>query len=236
MSGYFTIASCLYDAFKKKPLKTSDLIDITALQCCEVFGQNPNDRIIFELMELFSAALKDLGIYVRDSFDSNFAYLIDSAAHSSAKLVEILSAMRFFMDTAEYKGVQVSFFKRAQLLSMDLHTAFDGKGPGMFYDLDRLTIFADNLVPHVLRIDGILEYDGSLSEIIDKSELILSGSHEEIEIRACAVDAVDRISSVLGGALKGYSSAVIDNVLWHKGQLPYYKKIKPRHRTRSVYY
>jgi hypothetical protein len=144
--------------------------------------------------------------------------------------------MRFFRDVAEYKGINVSFFKRAQLLSMDLHTAFDGKGPGMFHDLDRLTIFADNLIPHVLRIDGILEYESSLSEKIDVAELIPSGSHEEIEIRACAVDAVERISSILGGALKGYSPAVIDNVLWHKGQQPYYKKVRPRHRTRTVFY
>jgi hypothetical protein len=53
MSGYFTIASCLNDAFKIRPLKPLDLIDITARECCEIFGQDPRDRVVFELMELF---------------------------------------------------------------------------------------------------------------------------------------------------------------------------------------
>ncbi len=38
----------------------------------------------------------------------------------------------------------------------DLAAAFRGQGPGRFRDLDRLTLFADNLVPHVLRREGVL--------------------------------------------------------------------------------
>ena len=34
-------------------------------------------------------------------------------------------------------------------------------GVAEFDDLDRLTIFADNLVPHVLRVDGVLVYDAT---------------------------------------------------------------------------
>ena len=97
-------------------------------------------------------------------------------------------------------------------------------------------MFADNLVPHVLRVDGILEYEENLALRINNSELITSGSREEIEIRACAVDAVERISQIMGGYSKGASPAIIDNVLWHRGQQPYYKKIMPRHRTRTVFY
>ena len=39
------------------------------------------------------------------------------------------------------------FYKRAQIVASDLALA----GVAEFDDLDRLTIFADNLVPHVLR-------------------------------------------------------------------------------------
>ncbi len=38
------------------------------------------------------------------------------------------------------------FYKRAQIVASDLALA----GVARFADLDRLTIFADNLVPHVL--------------------------------------------------------------------------------------
>ena len=46
----------------------------------------------------------------------------------------------------------VGFWKRAQIVPNDLALA----GVAEFDDLDRLTIFADNLVPHVLRVDGVL--------------------------------------------------------------------------------
>ena len=49
------------------------------------------------------------------------------------------------------------FWKRAQILPNDLALA----GVAHFADLDRLTIFADNLVPHVLRIDGVLVYESA---------------------------------------------------------------------------
>ena len=55
------------------------------------------------------------------------------------------------------------FFKRAQLVPSDLALA----GMARFRDLDRLTIFADNLVPHVLRVDGVLVYDPRLAARID---------------------------------------------------------------------
>ena len=236
MSGYFTIASGLNDLFKKNPLTAKDLINISSEECAAILGQEVVDRVVYELMKLYATSLRDLGNYVVDHYDSSFIKMIESAGGSSEKLIETLSGMPFFRDTAEYKGTQVAFFKRAQILSLDLNIAFNGNGIGRFDDLHKLTMFADNLVPHVLMVDGILEYEENLALRINNSELITSGSREEIEIRACAVDAVERISQIMGGYSKGASPAIIDNVLWHRGQQPYYKKILPRHRTRTVFY
>ena len=55
------------------------------------------------------------------------------------------------------------FYKRAQITGSDLELA----GVASFGDIDRLTIFADNLVPHVLRCDGVLVYDERLAAHID---------------------------------------------------------------------
>ncbi len=60
------------------------------------------------------------------------------------------------------------FYKRAQILPADLALA----GVAEFDDLDELTIFADNLVPHVLRVDGVLAYDDELAAQIDAGELL----------------------------------------------------------------
>src|SRR5678815_1638264 len=127
-------------------------------------------------------------------------------------------------------------YKRAQLTAADLSLALNRQGLGRFDDLDRLTIFADNLVPHVLRIDGILTYDPDLAGRIDREELIPPNSPEEIEIRANALHAVELIKEALHRREKDVTSMGLDYVLWNRGQERHYKSIKPRHRARTVYY
>jgi len=98
-----------------------------------------------------------------------------------------------------------------------------------------MTIFADNLVPHVLRIDGVLVYEESLIARINDGEIIPAGSTEEVEIRACAVHAVELIKKEITDSGKETTSPALDNFLWNRGQQPEYKAI-PRHRTRCVFY
>jgi hypothetical protein len=101
--------------------------------------------------------------------------------------------------------------------------------------LDRLTIFADNLVPHVLHMDGMLLYEEGLAARIEAEELIPSGSVEEVEIRACAVHAVERLARELRRSGYNVTAMGLDYLLWNRGQQPYYKA-RPRHRTRTVFY
>ena len=92
-------------------------------------------------------------------------------------------------------------------------------------------MFADNLVPHVLRLDGILQFDPELSARIERGELIEHGSEEEIEIRACAVHAVELIVR----SAAGRTAAEVDEALWKRGGQPRYKA-SPRHRSRCTAY
>ena len=128
------------------------------------------------------------------------------------------------------------FYKRAQLTAADLALAFDGQGWGRFSDLRRLTIFADNLVPHVLRLDGVLLYDPELARRIDAEELVAAGSAEEIEIRAGALHAVELLVAELRRRGNDATAMGLDYLLWNRGQQPAYKRAKPRHRTRTVFY
>ena len=93
-------------------------------------------------------------------------------------------------------------------------------------------MFADNLVPHVLRLDGVLSFDPALVERIEREELIEHGSPEEVEIRACALHAVELIVAARGG---GTTAAEVDQVLWLRGGGPRYKSV-PRHRSRCTAY
>jgi hypothetical protein len=236
MSGYFTVASSLRDAYAKEgPLSAWQLAGITTEDCTRLFNQDPDNIVARELMQHFAAALNDLGRYVLDRFNGNFTGLVDSAGSSAGQLLQLLKAMPYFNDVASYDGGEVLFFKRAQITAADLALAFEGRQWGHFEDLDRMTIFADNLVPHVLRIDEILVYEEALVAGINDGQLIPAGSTAEVEIRACAVHAVELIKAQLAESGKRVTSPELDSFLWNRGQQPEYKAV-PRHRTRCVFY
>jgi hypothetical protein len=237
MSGYFTVAAFLKDYYQKHgPLSAQELLQLTSRNCAEIFNQGLDEGPIRELMQLFTTALNDLGRYLLDSFNGNFATLVETAGHSVERLVQLLITMPYFQDVGRYKGFEVPFYKRAQLTAADLSLAFSGDGLGRFDDLNQLTIFADNLVPHVLRVDGMLLYEEELAARIDAGELIPANSAEEIEIRACAVHAVELMVNALHESGRNISAMRLDYLLWNRGQQPHYKKVCPRHRTRTVFY
>lgn len=236
MSGYFTTASSLNDFFAMNgPLSCGQLVALTVDQCTRIFGQDPANLTIRELMQHFATALNELGRYLLDHFNGSFTGLVEGAQSSAGRLVQLLREMTYFNDVEPYDALKVPFFKRAQIVAADLAVAFQGQAWGHFDDMDQLTIFADNLVPHVLRMDGILCYAKPLISRIEAAALIPAGSAEEVEIRACAVHAVELIKKSICDTGQQVTSPQLDYFLWNRGQLPQYKAV-PRHRTRTVFY
>ena len=206
------MAWALADHFREHgPIAPERLRSIQSAEVAEILGQERDH----ELMALYAQALRDLGEFVAD----RTALSVVEAAEGSAERLagQLAAAMPFFDD--------VGFYKRAQIVPNDLSLA----GVATFGDLDRLTIFADNLVPHVLRVDGVLSLDPELAARIDAGELIEPGEQER-EIRACAVHACEMIAAELG-----VPPRILDTWLWNRGQQPRYKAV-PRHRTRTVFY
>jgi hypothetical protein len=237
MSGYFTVAASLADRFRESgPFSADELTASTPEKMAGIFGQDLAAAPVAELMELFAEAFRQLGNFLLEKFGGSFTAAVEAAGGSAVALAETVARIPFFSDVELYEGEEVSFYKRAQILPQDLALAFGGEGYGAFRDLDRLTIFADNLVPHVLRVDGILAYDPGLAFRIDREETIPAGSPEEVEIRASAVHAVELVAAALRGEGREIAPREIDFLLWNRGQGPFYKKWKPRHRTRTVFY
>jgi hypothetical protein len=236
-SGYFTMAAGLNDWFQAEGAPSAArLARLTQADCARIFGQDLGNPASAELMGLFAKALNDLGALLLARFDGDAARLVESAEYQAETLVAILRVMPFFDDVAIWQGRKVPFMKRAQLTAADLALAFEKDGWGRFDDLDQLTIFADNLVPHVLRVDGVLAYDPDLAAHIDRGDPLEAGSVEEIEILAAAVHAVELLKQRLHAAgHRGITSMDLDYLLWNRGQAERYKAI-PRHRARGVFY
>lgn len=242
-SGYFTIATALKERFERDgAFSAKQLRNLDTRDCCGLFGQDVTNGEVAELMAKFATSLNDLGQFLETGYGGSFESWAEAGAHSAERLALSLTEMPFFRDVSRYvpegdgDGFDVPLYKRAQLTCADLATAFGGERFGRLDDLDQLTIFADNLVPHVLRCEGVLTYRDDLAESIDAEQRIEAGSREEIEIRAVCLHAVEGMVDVLRAAGNVDATAQrLDYLLWNRGQAPSIKA-RPRHRARSVFY
>ncbi len=220
MSGFRTVEAGLR---AHGPWNADALAAITREEIAAAVGQDPEH----ELMGHFAVHLRELGERVRDEHDGSFLNLARSGDGSTVALAERLAGWPTWRDVSTYDGDEVPFFKRAQIAAADL--ALAGIAPAE--DLAELTLFADNLVPHVLRVDGVLEGDPELVARIEAEQLIEHDSPEEVELRACALHAVELLVAAHGST----TATAVDNTLWNRGAQPRYKAI-PRHRARTTDY
>jgi hypothetical protein len=213
LSGFRTVEAGLR---AHGPWTCGELQAMTPERIAAALGQDAGH----ELMGLFAAALRELGAHAAAAHDGSFATM--AAAHGEATgLADELATLPMWRDVSRYGDLEVPFYKRAQIAASALVPA--GR--------ERLTMFADNLVPHVLRIDGVLAFDENLVARIDAGELLEHGSPEEVEIRACALHAVELLVAAHGAT----TATAVDNVLWHRGGEPRYKA-RPRHRAPCTAY
>lgn len=222
-SGYFTIAAGLTERFRGSgPWSAAELSTIDTAEIATVLGQDPDHPLLAD----FAATLRDVGDHVEREHGGSFEAVIEAANGSAVALVELLAEWEAFADVSTYDGRPVPFFKRAQIAAADVARS----GLAQLDDLDRLTAFADNLVPQVLRLDGGLRLDPGLERRIEAGELLAHGSPEEVELRACAVHAIELLSTATP-----LSPAEIDAVLWTRGAAERYKLL-PRPRSRNTAY
>ena len=235
-TGYFTVASRLKaESIRVGGFSAQWLRQITAAECCLIFDQNPENKMAYELMCLFAEALNAMAELLDRSYGGSFGKFIESAGFSAAVLVDQLCQMPFYRDVFSLQGREIFLLKRAQITASDLHIVFSGQGYGRFDDIGELTIFADNLVPHVLLTDGLLSYAPDLQASIASGEPLSSGSQAEVEIRACCIHAVELLRQVYAGGGVEVCSQGLDYLLWNRGQDEKYRQF-PAHVTRCVYY
>jgi hypothetical protein len=234
LSGYYALAVALKKAMASEfPITDPAFLSRLSLNDMNrMLGGRGNLQLIEERQKI----LHEVGHVLLHEYKGKAAKLVESARHSARELTLLLAdKFRSFRDVALYEGIQVAFYKRAQILVSDLYGAFQGEDWGHFFDMGHLTTFADYKLPQVLRHLGIISYAEELQKRVDQRLTIEAGSREEIEIRANTVLAVELIRQELERLGKTLRSFEIDWVLWSLGQRPEYKQT-PYHRTVTIYY
>ena len=183
--------------------------------------------------------VREMATTVCQKFGGSVVSIVKSADRSAVKLLSILtSSFPNWQDHSVFKGRQIHFYKRAQILIGDIYAKFDGKDLGQFEDIEELTMFPDYRVPQILNHHGILVYSGELQGKIDGKVTLQSGSEEEVEIRAHSVVAVEKMKLILNAGReesKKVKSIEVDWFLWEEGEKNL-KEILPHHRTLTMYY
>lgn len=196
--------------------------------------------------------LNELGIALQVWHFGSATKFIEKADKSADMLVHlILQYFTGFRDTAvdSKKGRWVAFYKRAQILVADLWAALGNGGLGdkleiplcNFYDMDKITTFADYRVPQLLRNLGIMEYSKELGDMVDNGVEITAFCMDELYIRSATVVAVDllvkSVQKLIQSDKNDINAVKMDWFLWNVGELLDREgQLKKHHKVRTIYY
>ncbi len=209
------------------------LSDVTEEQLRELFrGGNSELQLLDERARIW----REVGATLVERYDGRFSNVFGSPRlyDDGNGFLEVLTRdFPRFDDTATYDGQTVRFWKLAQLSVWILQATLPG-GAG-FEDMDRLTAFADYIVPAALRVLGITSYSAELESAILEGRLIEAGSPWEVEIRAHTIYACDELTRRVNELRPPELQAIVPQVdarLW----VPFHRTHYPHHLTPTIYY
>ncbi|MBC7220339.1 hypothetical protein H5T55_02470 [Candidatus Bipolaricaulota bacterium] len=212
LTGYFALAWALRRAAEEEPSLFSPevLADATPDRVGAILGEIP-------LLSWRARALREVGaVLLRFGSAREF---FARAGGSCRRLVELVTShLPLFRDAALYRGREVLFHKRAQILCADLWGTFGGEGPGALRDLDWLTAFADYKLPQLLWAEGALVLHPSLATRLRSLTPLVAGSAEEVELRAATVVAVEELTATLRADGRSVRAFEVDWTLWNLSQ------------------
>ncbi len=199
------------------------------------FSKILRGNIEIPLFEERLRILHEIGSVMTEKYHGNLKSFLEKANGNALKLLEMLvSEFPSFYDSSKYKGKEIIFHKRAQLLVSDIHQMFKKQGL-VSKNVDQLTACADYKLPQIMRRLGIMEYTDELAKKIDNKIELPHDSEEEVEIRANTIWAVEFMKEEIKKRNPEITSMGIDDHLWLASQEKFADE-KPYHRTRATAY
>lgn len=186
------------------------------------------------------AILNETGAILLDRFQGRWAAWARTCeralyADGNGMLDRLEADFPRFRDVSPYDGAEVRILKLAQLALWSLHATWSTLGIDGFPDLDRMSAFADYIVPVGLRLMGITSYAPALESRINAGELIPRDSEEEVEIRAHTLYATALLTDACN-ALRPADRQLVIPQIDYRFWKPFHTTHWPHHLTRTVMY
>jgi hypothetical protein len=140
-----------------------------------------------------------------------------------------------FNDVSMLDGHEIKFYKLPQLGVWMLYSTLHKAGKFQLDDPQKMTAFADYIVPVALRLMGITSYSKELEHAINTYQLIPRDSRWEIEIRAHCLYATALMTDEINKLRPANLQIIIPQVdarLWTH----YHTTTWPHHLTQTIMY
>ncbi|XP_053554685.1 queuosine salvage protein [Bombina bombina] len=245
-SGYWSFCAAMNRALDEGiPITTpSYYSNITLDQLKHVLRSDSDVPI--PMIEERLQILHQTGKILTEKFGGSYLNCVKQSDKSAVRLMKlIVENFPSYKDVGIFQGKQVAFYKRVQILVGDTWGVLGGQGDGNFYDIHKITMFADYRIPQALVHFGTMRYSDELMKKLKEAWLFQNGDIQEMEIRGCSIWAVELICEHMRELFKEkgeemsneINPVLIDHFLWDYAR-DYRKEINvvPFHRVRCIYY
>jgi len=140
-----------------------------------------------------------------------------------------------FNDVSILDDREIRFYKLAQLGVWMLYATLHPAGKFRLDDSEKMTAFADYIVPLALRLHGITRYSEKLEQAIQSRQLIPRDSRWEIEIRAHCIYATALLCEEVN-KLRSPNRQVLIPLIDARFWTHFHKTTWPHHLTQTIMY
>jgi hypothetical protein len=212
------------------------LATITRAQLAHAFRGNIELPLLDERVEMLHQA----GQILQSKYGGRYHNFVNDCSprcyDKGNGIVERLAAeIPRFHDSSPYDGHEIKLNKLAQLGVWIMYCNFRKSGAFQLDDTEKLSAFADYIVPAALRVMKILEYSPALDHAISTYQMISRDSTQEVEIRAHTLYATALLREEINKIRPPDMQIIIPQIdarLW----LPFHTTFWPHHLTRTIMY
>ena len=186
------------------------------------------------------AVLHEVGKILAERYGGRFHnFLYDCSPrlydHGNGLIERLVKEFPRFNDVSRFEGHEVKFYKLAQLGIWMLYCTLHKAGKFRLDDPEKMTAFADYIIPVALRLLGITGYSRELEHAIRTYQLIPRDSRQEIEIRSHCLYATALLTEEINKLRTTNRQIIIPQIdarLWSH----YHTTTWPHHLTPTIMY
>jgi hypothetical protein len=212
------------------------LAKITRPELNKVFEGNIEMPMLDEKL----AVLHQVGKVLAEKYDGKFHNFVHSCSpklydNGNGLIDRLVKEFPRFNDVSMLDGHEIKFYKLPQLGIWFLYATLHKAGKFRLDDPQKMTAFADYIVPVALRLMGVTSYSKELEHAINSYQLIPRDSRWEIELRAHCLYATALLTDEINKLRPPNLQIIIPQIdarLWTH----YHTTTWPHHLTQTIMY